>query len=144
MRYFEKYAVLFVRVYLGTFNLVSGSNYFLRFLPQPVPDDTANATFMHVTMDMGLFQIAKCAEILAGLCLLSNQFVPLALVILFPVSLNILVMNTFNSPHAHVQVSGARNFAFHVLLLAAYARCYVPLLKRKSTIQPLWRGGAGA
>lgn len=140
--YVEKYLLLFIRVYLGAFNLASGLNYFVRVWPQPVPMDALGASYMTVTLHMGLFQFAKVIEALAGLCLVANVCVPLALIVLFPVTVNVFVMNAFFSPLAHVVVSGTRNFLFHVVLLAAYARYYFPMLKPVALPLPLWRKGS--
>lgn len=144
MSYFEKYVILFVRIYLGAFNFASGLNYFARFIPQPVPGDHLGATFMDVTLNMGLFQIAKVVEMLAGACLLLNIFVPAALIALFPITFNIFVMNTFISPLEHIKVSGARNFIFHLTLFAGYARHYLPLLKWRASPLPIWRRASGS
>ncbi len=139
MKYVEKYLVLFCRVYLGGFNFASGVNYFVLVWPQPVPADAMGAAYMNVTLQMGLFQLAKVIETVAGFFLLANVFVPLALVLLFPITLNVFVMNAFFSPLAHVVVSGIRNFVFHLLLLGAYAKYYLPMIKFAARTQPIWR-----
>lgn len=139
MRRCERYFFLFLQVYLGAFNFASGLNYFARAWLQPVPADPVGSAYMHVTLQLGLFQLAKLIETLAGFCLIADMFVPLALVVLFPITVNVLVMDTFFATLAHVKVSGARNFAFHVLLLAAYGRYYLGMLKPSVGINPLWR-----
>jgi putative oxidoreductase len=139
MRSFERYAVVFLRVYLGAFNLISGLNYFLLIWPQPVPHDPTGAAYMNVTLHLGLFQLAKVLEVVGGASLTFGICVPFGLILLFPVSVTVLIMNAFFSDMIHVRISGARNFAFHVLLLAAYARYYFPLLTLRAPIRPLWR-----
>ena len=49
MRQFEKYALVFMRTYLGGFNLISGLNFFLHFWPQPVPGDPLGKAYMDAT-----------------------------------------------------------------------------------------------
>ncbi len=139
MRRFERYFFLLLQVYLGAFNFASGLNYFAGAWLQPVPADPVGSAYMHVTLHLGLFQLAKVIETLAGFCLIADIFVPLALVVLFPITVNVLVMDTFFATLAHVKVSGARNFVFHVLLLAAYGRYYLGMLKPSVAISPLWR-----
>jgi putative oxidoreductase len=134
----QRYIFTVLRVYLGAFNFASGINYFFLVWPQPIPADPTGAAYMSVTLHLGMFQLAKVLETLGGLCLISDMFVPLALIFLFPVTVNVLIMNVFFSPLAHVRVSGARNFVFHVLLLAGYARYYFPLLTRSAPLRPLW------
>jgi putative oxidoreductase len=136
----EKYFFLVLRVYLGAFNFASGINYFVRVWPQPIPADPVGSAYMSVTLHLGMFQLAKVVETVGGLCLIADLFVPFALVLLFPVTVNVFIMNVFFSPLAHVIVSGARNFAFHVLLLAAYARYYLPFMVPTAGLRPLWRG----
>jgi putative oxidoreductase len=135
----ERYGLLFVRVYLGGFNLVSGLNYYAHLMPQPIPADAAGRAFMESTLAMGLFQLAKAVELIGGACLLFNIAVPFALVLLFPVTVNVFVMNVFSSPLLHVKASGGRNFAFHLLLLAGYGRYYLPLIGPIATARPIWR-----
>jgi putative oxidoreductase len=139
MRQAERYALTFVRVYLGAFNLISGLNFFLLIWPQPIPADPTGLAYMQSTMHLGLFQMAKVLETVGGFCLLFDICVPFALVLLFPVSATVLVMNVFFATLAHVRASGARNFIFHLLLFAAYARYYFPLLKPRAEMRPIWR-----
>lgn len=139
MRRVERYFFLLLQVYLGAFNFASGLNYFTRAWLQPVPADPVGFAYMHVTLQLGMFQFAKVIETLAGFCLMADIFVPVALIVLFPITINVFVMDTFLATLPHVRVSGARNFAFHVLLLAAYGRYYLGMLKPAVTIDPLWR-----
>lgn len=139
MKAIERYVVVFIRTYLGTFNFASGLNFFVLVWPQPIPHDPTGAAYMSVTLELGLFQLAKVVELIAGFLLLTNIFTPFALILLFPITANIFVMNTFFSDLAHVQVSGARNFAFHLLLFAAYAQHFYALLRMRVDPAPLWR-----
>ncbi len=134
-----RYGLLFIRSYLGAFNLASGLNFFLLVWPQPIPADPLGAAYMTVTLKLHLFQFAKVLEMVGGLCLLADLYVPFGLVLLFPVSVTVFVMDTFYSPLVHVQISGARNFAFHVLLLAAYFGYYRAMLQASAKPRPLWR-----
>jgi hypothetical protein len=45
-----------------------------------------------------MFPLIKGAELLAGLALLSNRFVPLALTVLAPIVLNIVAFHAFLAP----------------------------------------------
>ncbi len=144
MRLFERYALAFVRFYLGGFYLVSGLNFFLHFWPQPIPHDANGAAYMQVTLHMGMFQLAKALEVVGGASLFFDVAVPFGLVLLFPVTATIMIMNFFFSDLAHVRLSGMRNFVFHVILFAAYAGYYLPLLRPRAPAQPLWRLGRPA
>src|SRR5690349_3620626 len=124
MQRVAKYLCLFMQAYLGSFYLASGLNFFFLVWAQPIPADPLGAAYMNATLNLDLFQVAKVLEATGGFLLLTDLFVPLALVLLMPVAVTIFVMNTFFSPLVHVAVSGARNFAFHCLLLLAYSGYY--------------------
>jgi putative oxidoreductase len=65
-RAIEKYGVIFIRFYLGGFNLVSGLNYFLLFWPQPRIAESTGNDYVLLSMELGLFQFAKVCEIVGG------------------------------------------------------------------------------
>lgn len=138
-RAIEKYGVTFCRFYLGGFNLVSGLNYFFSFWPQPRIEDSTGNEFVIAAMDLNLFTYAKIFEIIGGACLVFNRFVPLGLVLLMPVTMQIFLVNVPWSPLPHVQASVTRNLLFHLILLAAYANYFYPLLKARTVPQPVWR-----
>lgn len=135
----EKYGVVFCRYYLGGFNLVSGLNYFILFWPQPRMADSVGDTFVLAAMELNLFAFAKVIEIIAGACLVFNRFVPLALVLLMPVTMNIFLTNVPWSPLPHIQLSVTRNLVMHLILLGAYANYFYPLLRFRTAPQPVWR-----
>ncbi|HKO51040.1 MAG TPA: DoxX family membrane protein [Polyangiaceae bacterium] len=86
------------RVVLGLVFFVFGLNGFLHFLPQPPmsgpPADFAGALFATGYM----FPLIKGTEVLGGLLLLSNRYVPLALAVLAPVVVNIIAFHAFLAP----------------------------------------------
>lgn len=135
----ERYIVVFARTYLGAFNCAAGINYFVLVWPQPEVGEPVAAAYVQSTMTMGLFQLAKVVEALAGFMLLTNLFTPIALILLFPITATIFVMNTLYSDLGHVQMIGAKNLILHVILFAAYARYFYSLLKQRAEIAPIWR-----
>lgn len=138
----EKYVVEFCRYYLGGFNLISGLNYFVLFWPQPQVRDATGNEFVVAAMDLNLFTYAKIFEIIGGLCLVFNRFVPLGLVLLMPVTMQIFLVNVPWSPLPHVQLSVTRNLVMHSILLAAYANYFYPMLKFRTGPDPVWRDPA--
>ena len=87
------------RVLLGLIFFVFGLNGFLHFLPMPPPPPSAAGFFQFLTGSY-LFTLVKGTEVLVGALLLSNRFVPLALTLLAPVSVNIVLFHTFLEPPA--------------------------------------------
>jgi putative oxidoreductase len=92
-----KIAVLIARILLGLLFTVFGLNGFLHFIPQPPPTGLAGqyigALFMsHYLVTVFLLQL------IGGVLLLANRFVPLALVLLGPVIVNIVLFHACLAP----------------------------------------------
>ena len=93
-----KHAGTAARIILGLLFLVFGLNGFFNFLPAPTPPEAA-AKFLGGLASSGyFFPFLKGTEVLMGALLLSNLFVPLALIILAPVLLNIFLYHFFLAP----------------------------------------------
>ncbi len=86
------------RIALGSLFLLFGLNGFLQFLPMP-PHEGAAATFMGGLAAAGyFFPLLKGTEVVVGALLLSGRFVPLALTVLAPITLNIVAFHLFLAP----------------------------------------------
>jgi hypothetical protein len=136
----ERYILVFIRMYLGAFNLASGLNYFILFWPQPkVEDSSVGASYVQAAMNVNLFTLAKVLEATSGFLLVTNTAVPFALILLLPVTVTIFILNAFYSPLPHIEASGTRNMLFHAVLMVSYAGSYLPLLKLRAVPSPFWR-----
>lgn len=90
-----KYAKTGARVVLGALYLIFGLNFFFHFIPQP-PSPEAMGKLMGAFFESGyMFQMIKTTEIVMGALLLLNLFTPLALIILAPITLNIVAAHAF-------------------------------------------------
>ena len=110
-------AALVIRYLMGLIFLVFGLNGFLNFLPPP-PMEGSMGTFMGGLMASGyFFPLLKGTEVVAGILLLSGFYVPLAIAILGPITLNIFFV------HASMDPSGLpiALFVFLGNLFLAYA-----------------------
>ncbi len=86
------------RVILGLIFLIFGLNGFFNFIPMPHPPENM-MKFMMGMMETGYFMpLLKSSEVICGLLLLANIFVPLALLILAPICLNIFLVHAFMAP----------------------------------------------
>jgi hypothetical protein len=86
------------RILLGVSFFVFGLNGFLRLLPTP-PAPAAAGAFMGALAATGyMFPLIKGVEVIAGLLLLSNRFVPLALAIVAPNVVNIVLFHAVLAP----------------------------------------------
>ncbi|HSY23092.1 MAG TPA: DoxX family protein [Polyangiaceae bacterium] len=98
MNAIARYAPVSARVLLGLIFFVLGLNGFLRFLPMPPPPAAALAFFGALLQTGYMFPLIKGTEVIAGVLLLSNRFVTLALALLAPIVVNIVAFHAFLAP----------------------------------------------
>lgn len=124
------------RLLLGLLFTVTGLNGFLNFLPQPKTPMPAGAMALAgAFMQSGyLFQLVAGTQLVAGLLLLSNRFVPLGLALLAPVIVNIFAFHAFLAP------SGLGIASALVLVEAwlawAYRSAFRPMLAMRAAPEP--------
>jgi putative oxidoreductase len=92
-----KTAALIARILLGIMFTIFGLNGFLNFIPQPPPAGMV-ATFVGVLFSSHYYVFIFGLQLICGILLLVNQFVPLALTILGAVIANILVFHITMQP----------------------------------------------
>jgi putative oxidoreductase len=94
--------MLIARLLLGLIFVVFGLNGFLRFLNMgPMPTGLA-LQFIGALAQSHYFWVVAALQVIGGVLLLVNRFVPLALVLLGPVIVNILLYHIFLWPHGIV------------------------------------------
>src|SRR5437868_5904386 len=82
----SRYLPVAARTLLGLVFFVFGLNGFLHFIPQNGTPPEGAAAFAGALFKTGyMFPLLKGVEVLAGLSLLGNRFVPLALALLAPI-----------------------------------------------------------
>ena len=86
--------VLVARILLGLIFTVFGLNFYFNFLPPPELNAEAGAFFGALLETGYMMDIVKLVEVVGGVMLLAGVWVPLALVILFPIVLNIFLFHT--------------------------------------------------
>jgi uncharacterized membrane protein YphA (DoxX/SURF4 family) len=86
------------RIALGLIFTVFGLNGFFGFLPQPPLADAGGAFIGALAATGYMFPLIKGVEVAVGLALLGGRFVPLALTLLAPVTVNIVAFHAFLSP----------------------------------------------
>ena len=85
------------RILLGLTFLVFGLNGFFQFIKLPSPSGVA-LQFMSALVISHESVVIMGLQVLAGMLLLLNRFVPLALFVLGPIVLNILFFHFFMDP----------------------------------------------
>lgn len=86
------------RLLLGAAFTLFGLNGFFHFLPMPAPTGLAAVYLGGLAASGYMFPLIKGTEVVAGLLLLGNRFVPLALTVLAPVVVNIVAFHAFLAP----------------------------------------------
>ncbi len=88
------YLLTFSRFFLGFIFLLAGINgYFVIFNLEPFIATSPEAMALFEFQYLLIFE--KSLEIICGLLLLINRFIPLALIILAPIVANILLLHIF-------------------------------------------------
>ncbi len=121
------------RVLLGLIYFVFGLNFFFHFIPTPPPAGGEVEAFMGGLFQSGyFFPVLKGLEIILGAFLLIRLFVPLTLVMLMPISLNILMFHVFLAPEGSIM--GIVIVALNIYLAWAYRDYYKPFFTPKASI----------
>jgi uncharacterized membrane protein YphA (DoxX/SURF4 family) len=95
-----KFAVIGARVLLGLIFVVFGLHGFFNFSFIPAPEmNEAAGSLMGALVGTGYFMVVvKLVELTSGLMILTGRFLPLGLILLAPVSVNILLFHSFLDP----------------------------------------------
>ena len=93
-----KIVILIARLLLGLIFFVLGLNGFVNFLSMgPMPTGLAGQ-FIGALILSHYFWVVAAVQVIGGVLLLVNRFVPLGLVLLGPVIVNILLYHVFLNP----------------------------------------------
>jgi hypothetical protein len=133
MAFIAMWAPHAARVGLGLVFLVFGLNYFLGFLPaQPEPPEAAGAFLGALAASGYVFPIIKSVEVAAGIALLANRFVPLALTLLAPIIVNIAAFHFVLAPSYGLPVA---ILALELYLAWTHRSAFAALLRAQSEPQ---------
>lgn len=92
-----KIAFTMARILLGLLFTVFGLNGFLHFIPMQSPTGLAGQ-YMGALFVSHYLAVVFLVELIGGLLLLVNRYVPLALLLLGPVVVNILLFHSLLAP----------------------------------------------
>ncbi|WP_257455556.1 DoxX family protein [Archangium lipolyticum] len=121
------------RLLMGLLFFVFGLNGFLNFVPPPTtPIPEGALAFAGALGKTGyMFPLIKGTEVLVGVLLLANRFVPLALALIAPVIVNIVAYHVFLAPDG----TGMTLFilALEIYLAWSYRSAFRPMLAMRAT-----------
>ena len=125
-----KLAVNIVRILIGLLFLFASITYFLTVSPPPEGLSGDTKIFMDgLAASKYILPVTKIFELICGLLFVAGRFVALAVVLIFPIALNILLINAIHLP------SGLpiAIFLFLGIALLAFAHRdkYAPLFSAK-------------
>jgi uncharacterized membrane protein YphA (DoxX/SURF4 family) len=118
--------------FFGGWFLAHGLNYWLGFFPQPHGSSPISHELITALIDSGLFTVVKAVEVLTGIMMLLDLFVPLAIVMAVPVALSIAHLNFVENDDLFSKVTAVIIMALLGLMALGYLDCYRPMLRPRN------------
>lgn len=120
--------VTVVRILLGLPLVIFGLNAFLNFIPQPTtPLPEGAAAFAGALAKSGyMMQLIGVTQLIVGVMLVTNRFVPLALALFAPFMVNSIAFHVFLEPSGLIMA--AIFMAMELYLAWAYRAAYRSML----------------
>lgn len=122
-----KIAVIAVRVLLGLLLLFASVAFFANLAPPPELSGNAKTFFDGLVASKYILPVVKVFEFLCGIAFLSGRFVPLAVVVFFPIAVNILLVHLLVMPDGLPVAIGV--FAAEAFLILANWSSFEAILK---------------
>ena len=97
-----KYVILWFRIFYGVHLLYSSLRHYLTTWSVVIPGP--GGRFVAALNEVGVYQIVKAIEGVVGLCLVFNLFVPLVLVIEFPISVIIFILGMTSRKNSTIKI----------------------------------------
>ncbi len=132
-RSFARYLPCIARILMGLIFFVFGLNGFLHFIPPPkTPMPEGAVALFGALMKTGyMLPLIAGTQVLVGVLLLSNRFVPLALALIAPEVVNIIAFHAFLAPSGAVLAVVV--LVLEIYLAWAYRKAYLPMLAMRVT-----------
>lgn len=93
-----KIAVIIVRILVGLMFLFSSVVVLFKLVPQPQLKGDIKVFMDGVNASVYLMPLIKVTELVCAIALITGRFVTLALVVLFPIMINIVLFHAFLGP----------------------------------------------
>jgi uncharacterized membrane protein YphA (DoxX/SURF4 family) len=130
---FSRHVPTIARFLMGLMFFVFGLNGFLHFIPEPkTPMPEGAASFAGALMKTGyMFPLVMGTQLLVGILLLLNCFVPLALALIAPIIVGIITFHIFLAPSGIAP--GAVILLLELYLAWSYRQAFRPMLAMRTT-----------
>lgn len=113
--------------FFGGWFLFHGLNHWFQFFIQPSGSGQGMRDLISVLIDSGMFDVVKAIEVITGLLMLLNRFVPLAIAVAFPITVVISFMN-FTMGDSFGVVTGIISILLNIAMAIGYLDRYLPML----------------
>ena len=117
------------RLLLGALLAFASLNFWFHFAPEPEMPAPAQAFFGALAQTGYFLPLLKATELMVAIAVLSNRFLPLALVVLAPITVNIVLFHVVLAPG---EIPGALVLlALHLALAWSRRASFAELLKSR-------------
>jgi uncharacterized membrane protein YphA (DoxX/SURF4 family) len=128
-----KYAVWFARLVFATWMIPAGLNHFVPLFPQPMGSQPLSHELIVALIDSHLFDLVKAVELIAGICVLTGFYAPLALIVCMPVSFCVFFWDApLEGWGSRAAIFGYAVLLTNVLLCLAYTKHYRSMFALRS------------
>lgn len=121
------YVTVAARLVFGGLMFYNGLNHFVHFFALPAAGPAATA-FLEALIASGLFDFVKVLEVLIGLVLLGNVFVPGAIAVAMPIMVVSTYFNFFLLGGRTGLMAGLLGIGLNLILMFGYRQYFFPLL----------------
>lgn len=125
-------AVIVIRILMGLMFLFSAVVVLFKLVPMPELSGNVKVFMDGVMVTKYLFPLIKITELVCAIAFLAGRFVPLANVVLFPVTLNIVLYHAFVLPDG--LIVAVLLLIGHLVLAYAYRDRYRAMLSPNSKV----------
>jgi putative oxidoreductase len=127
-----KIAILIIRILMGLMLIMGSLVFFYNMVKQAEPpklEGDMKVFFDGIIASVYVMPLVKIIELLCGIAFVSGRFIPLATVVIFPITLNIVLVNTFLGPKD--LAPGLFLLLANLFLAYTYRKNYEPMLAAK-------------
>lgn len=114
--------------FFGGWFLLHGLNHWMHFFPQPPGSSPIASQLIGALIASGLFTLVKALEVITGLMLLANRWVPLAIVLAFPIGISIAYLDYAANPDWFGTITAIAIMVLLAIMALSHLRRFMPML----------------